>query len=106
AIATVIDKLGAVMPAEATRLVRSSLTNMTHEQATGATIIGVGGLLALWSTSGAMQNVMWALNTAYDRDETRGFVRRRLTALAMIGFAILGIALTFGLLVLGPHLSN
>ncbi len=106
AISTVIDKLGAVMPAEATRLVRSSLTNMTHQQATGATIIGVGGLLALWSMSGAMQNVMWALNSAYDREETRGFVRRRLTALAMVCFAVVGFAVSFGLLVLGPHLSR
>jgi membrane protein len=60
---------------------------MTHKQATGATIVGLGGLFALWSMSGAMQNVMWALNTAYDREETRGFIRRRLTAFAMIGFA-------------------
>src|SRR4029450_1052397 len=55
---------------------------------------------------GAMQNVMWALNVAYDREETRGFVKRRLTAWAMLAFALLGFALTFGLLVLGPALST
>ena len=27
---------------------------------------------------------MWSLNVAYDREETRGFVKRRLTALAMV----------------------
>jgi membrane protein len=106
AISTLIDKLGTIMPGQATSLLKSSLTNMTHKPVTGATIIGVGGLLALWSMSGAMQNVMWALNSAYDRDETRGFVRRRLTALTMIFFALLGFALLFGVLVLGPHLSN
>jgi membrane protein len=106
AISTLIDKLGTVMPGQATSLLRSNLANMTEKQATGATIIGIGGLLALWSMSGAMQNVMWALNSAYDREETRGFVRRRLTAFAMIGFALLGFALAFGLLVLGPHLST
>jgi len=106
AISTLIDKLGTIMPGQATSLLKSSLTNMTHKPVTGATIIGVGGLLALWSMSGAMQNVMWALNSAYDRDETRGFVRRRLTALTMIFFALLGFALLFGVLVLGPHLSS
>src|SRR5712691_7052615 len=106
AISTLIDKLGTIMAGQATSLLQSSLTNMTHSPATGATIIGVGGLLALWSMSGAMQNVMWALNKAYDRDETRGFVRRRLTAFAMIFFAVLGFGLLFGVLVLGPHLSN
>src|SRR6266851_8773636 len=56
AISTLIDKLGTIMPGQATSLLKSSLTNMTHSPATGATIIGVGGLLALWSMSGAMQN--------------------------------------------------
>jgi membrane protein len=53
-----------------------------------------------------MQNLMWAANIAYDRDETRGFVRRRFVALAMVVFALIGFALAFGVLVLGPHLSN
>ncbi len=67
AISTLVDKLDTVMPGQATDLIRDSLTNMTHHQATGATIIGIGGLLAIWSLGGAMQNVMWALNIAYDR---------------------------------------
>ncbi len=106
AISTLVDKLDTVMPGQATDLIRDSLTNMTHHQATGATIIGIGGLLAIWSLGGAMQNVMWALNIAYDRKETRGFVRRRLAAWAMLLFVLLGFALTFGLLVLGPQLSK
>ena len=105
-ITTLIDKLGAVIPGEAQRLLTDSLQRMTERQATGATIIGVGGLLALWSLGGAMQNLMWALNAAYDRDETRGFVRRRLTAYVMLFFALLGFTLMFGVLVLGPHLST
>jgi membrane protein len=53
-----------------------------------------------------MQNVMWALNLAYDRSETRGFVRRRLVAAGMAVFALVASALALGLLVLGPHLSR
>jgi membrane protein len=49
---------------------------------------------------------MWAANIAYDRDENRGFVRRRITALAMVVFALIGFGLLFGVLVLGPHLTN
>ena len=103
---TIVDKLGTVMPADATTLIRQSLTRMTQKQGTGIALVGIGGLLALWSMGGAMQNVMWALNAAYDRDETRGFVRRRLTAWAMFFFVLVGFLLTFGLLVLGPVLSN
>lgn len=105
-VSTLVDKLGTIMPREATQLVHDSLTQMTERQAASATIIGIGGLLALWAVGGAMQNVMWALNVAYDRDETRGFIRRRLTAWAMAFLALFGFALSFGLLVLGPPLST
>ena len=105
-VASLVDKLGKIMPGEATSLIKDSLTQMTQRQAAGATLIGIGGLLAVWSLGGAMQNVMWALNTAYDRKETRSFVRRRLTAWVMVLFALIGFVLTFGLLVLGPQLSR
>src|ERR671934_710652 len=106
AVTTIVDKLGTIMPSQATSLLKDSLQNMTQKQAAGAVLIGIGGLLALWSLGGAMQNLMWALNVAYGKDETRGFVRRRLTAFAMVLFALVGFVLTFGLLVLGPHLSK
>ena len=104
-VTTVVDKLDQVMPPEATKLIQDSLTQMTQKQAAGATLLGIGGLLAVWSLGGAMQNVMWALNVAYDRDETRGFAKRRVTAWTMLGFALLGFGLALGLLVLGPALS-
>jgi membrane protein len=106
AVTTIVDKLGTIMPSQATSLLKDSLQNMTQKQAAGAVLIGIGGLLALWSLGGAMQNLMWALNVAYGKDETRGFVRRRLTAFAMVLYALVGFALTFGLLVLGPQLSK
>jgi membrane protein len=105
-VSTLVDKLGTIMPAQATSLIHDSLTQMTQKSAGGAVLLGLGGLLAVWSLGGAMQNVMWALNAAYKREETRGFVKQRLTAWAMLGFALLGFALAFGLLVLGPVLST
>src|SRR5205823_9553957 len=78
----------------------------TEHRGTSITVLGVGAVLAFWSLTGAMQNLMWALNIAYDREEGRGFVRRRITALGMVVFALLGFALAFGVLVLGPHLST
>jgi membrane protein len=105
-IDSLVEELGKVMPAEAVDLIEQSLTQMTQQDSAGATLIGIGGLLALWAVGGAMQNVQWALNTAYDRQETRGFVRRRFAAWGMAFFALLGFALAFGLLVLGPQLSR
>ena len=106
AIQTVVDKLGNVMPAQATDLIEESLTRMSENEGAGVTALAVGVVVALWSVTGAMQNLMWALNLAYDREESRGFFRRRLVALAMLTFAFLGFVLMVGVLILGPHLSR
>jgi membrane protein len=106
AVATLIDKLHGILPGQATDLLEGSLRNLTRHQGTGITVLSIGGLLAFWSLTGAMQNVMWAFNIAYTRDEDRGFVRRRVTALLMVVFALIGFALVFGVLVLGPQLST
>src|SRR5437660_10441226 len=79
---------------------------MSQHRGTGLTVLVIGAVLAVWSLTGAMQNLMWAANIAYDRDETRGFGRRRIVAFAMVVFALVGFALAFGVLVLGPHLST
>ena len=105
-IQTVVDKLGTVAPAQATDLIKGSLTRMSENASSGFTVLAVGLLVAMWSVTGAMQNLMWALNLAYDRDESRGFVRRRVVALGMLTFAFLGFVLMVGVLILGPHLSR
>jgi membrane protein len=104
--ASLVNRLGGVMPDAAQMLLRDSLAQLTTDTGAGVAILVVGLVLALWSLMGAMQNVMWGLNIAYGREETRGFVRQRLTALAMVGFAGGAVLLVFGLLVLGPHLTG
>jgi membrane protein len=106
AVSTVITKLHGIVPGQATSLLEGSLTTMTQHKGTSITVLSIGGALAVWSLTGAMQNLMWAFNIAYDREEKRGFIRRRLTALWMVVFALIGFALAFGVLVLGPQLST
>jgi membrane protein len=107
AIGTIIDKLDGVVPDEALTLLRDSLERVTESQSSsGITLIVVGSVLALWTLTGAMQTLMWSLNTAYGREETRGWFKRRLTALVMVLLLLLSFALAFVLLVLGPVLSD
>jgi membrane protein len=49
---------------------------------------------------------MRAVNGAYDRDETRGFVKQRIVAVQMVIGLALAFLLVFGLLVLGPVISH
>jgi membrane protein len=107
AIDTIIDKLDTVVPEEALTLIRDSLERVTEAQSSsGITLIVVGSVLALWTLTGAMDTLMWALNAAYDTEETRGFFKRRLTALAMVILMLFAFVLAFGLLVLGPVVSD
>jgi membrane protein len=106
AIQTLVDKLGSVMPDQATELIEGSLTRMSENTRSGFTVLVIGLVFALWSLTGAMQNLMWALNLAYDREESRSFLRRRIVALVMVTFAFLGFVLMVGVLILGPHLSG
>ena len=106
AVTTVVGKLHGIVPAQAAELLRTSLDNVTRHRGTGIAVLAIGAVVALWSLTGAMQNLMWALNVAYRREESRGFVRRRFTALSMVAFALLGFGLAFGVLVLGPHLAD
>jgi membrane protein len=106
AINNVLDHLSPVMPASAVNLIGDTLTRTTQAQSGGLVMIVVGFLLALWTLSGAMQTVMWALTAAYERDETRGFVKKRLIAVTLIFCVVVSFALVFVLLVLGPDASR
>ena len=94
------------MPGQASALLDDSLRRLIDRQGTSVAVLATGLLLAVWALTGAMQNVMWDVNLAFEREESRGFVRRRLVAGEMVLFALLGFMLAFGGLTLGPHLSR
>ena len=105
-IESMMDRLAGVVPAEAISLIEESLTRVTENQNGGIVLIVLGLLLALWTTTGAMNALMRGLNRVYGRDETRSFLKQRLTALAMLVCLLLAFALSFGLLVMGPVISE
>jgi membrane protein len=106
AITTLMDKIGTVAPSQTTELLGGSLRRLNENQSSSVIMTIVGFVLALWTTTGAMTAFMRALNRAYDRDESRNFVKQRLVAIEMV--VTLGVAflLIFGLLVLGPLVSK
>ena len=101
-----LQHLSGVVPASVVTLLDHSLTRMIHNGNGGTAIIVVGAALAVWSLSGAMQTLQWALNIAHDLEEKRGFVHRRLSGLAMLACCLIAFILAFGLLVLGPQATH
>jgi membrane protein len=94
------------MPGDATTLHGQSLHQLDAKPSSGLVMTIVGFVLAVWSTTGAMNSYMTALNIAYDRKDRRTFLRKRLVALEMaaaIGFAFVLIAV---LLIFGPAVQS
>jgi membrane protein len=105
-VASLVERLEGVVPADAISLIRDSLERTTENQGGGLVMVILGLLLALWTTTGAMTGLMRGLNRAYDREETRNFLKQRVTALGMLACLLLAFALSFGLLALGPYVSD
>ena len=103
---TLAQKLGEVAPAQSVSLVEQSLDRALQNRNGAVVMVVVGGALAAWTATGAMNALMRGLNLVYGCRETRGFLKQRLVALGMVACAVVAFSLILGLLVLGPHLSH
>lgn len=97
---------GAVMPTQATDLLGSSLRRLERRHGESVFILMAGGALALWSTTSAMSAYMTGLNIAYEHNDRRSFVRRRLVAAAMAACIGAAVILMAGLLIFGPFVER
>ena len=101
-----MDRFSTFMPAEAAELLGDSLERLGERPTTGVLVTVVGFVLALWASTSAMTTYMAAVGIAYDREDRRSFVRKRLVALVLvvaIGAAVLLVGL---FLVFGPHVES
>jgi membrane protein len=85
-----------VLPADALSMVQRFLTQVA--EGSGANILSIGALGALWASSSGVTAIMDALNVVFDvKEDRRSFWRVRLTAIlltiALAGFVILSLAL-------------
>lgn len=104
-VTSLISHLNGVVPGSVVDLLNSSLER-TRQHGGGEAMIVVGLVVALWSLTGAMTAVQWAINLAYDQQTRRTFVRARLVSLAMVACILLAMALVVVLLVLGPVMTD
>jgi membrane protein len=102
-IADQVDAAGGALPDDVRALIVEQLRNLATTQRTGA---GIGAilslLLALWSASAGVGNLMTAISTAYDEQEQRGFVKKRAIALALTLGAVVLLLVVLGLVAVLP----
>jgi membrane protein len=106
AVDSLVNRAGTVMPSQATTLLREALLRSISSNRSGVLMTVLGLALAVWTMSSAATALMKGVTLAFDRDDDRGFVRKRLVAFAIDGVLILGGALVLGLLILGPHIEH
>ncbi|CAN5887300.1 N/A [soil metagenome] len=92
------------MPETSRVFISKQVTNLIDTAGAGFAI--GGALLALWGASRGTSSLMGALNSIYDKEETRGFLKRQAIAIAVtLGVALL-IVLALALLVAGPLVGH
>lgn len=91
------------LPKDAASIITDQMKAIAEqpEQSLGLGLI-IALALALWSASGGVGNIITAVNVAYDEEETRGFVKRKLLALGLTLGAILFATIAIGLIAVAP----
>jgi membrane protein len=105
-ISTLMAHFQHVMPAQATSLLGSSLERLNRNQSASVLMTVIGGVLALWATTGAMTSYMTALNLAYEQKDKRSFLKKRLVAVEMVAAIGIAFLLVAVLLIFGPSLET
>jgi membrane protein len=102
-----IQSLSDSLPPETAKLIGDQLKAITSTPNSGLGIgLVVGVLGALFSASGGVQNLMKAINLAYDEEETRGGVKLKATALLLTLGAIVFVVVAVALVAVLPAVLN
>ena len=96
------------LPPDAQKLIIDQVSTLT---ARGRSTVGVGALIAilisLFSASAGINNLMTAINIAYDEEEERSAIKKRLISLALTVGAVIFMIIVLALIgVLPPLLRN
>jgi membrane protein len=106
-VARQAEQLSQALPEDAASLIKGQLDAIASQpqQALGLGLI-IALALALWSASGGVGNIMTAVNIAYDEEETRGFVKRKVLALVFTLGAIAFVVVAVTLIAVAPVLLD
>jgi membrane protein len=103
-VVDVVAALAPIAPPEVLQIIRTQLESIVSGEQTSLLTLGILG--AIWSSSGAMTSILSALNRAYDIPETRPWWKVRLTAIALTIALVLFVLLAFTLIVAGPDFGH
>lgn len=92
------------MPGSTRALIAQQVDHFMHTAGAGFAIGGAA--LALWGASRGATGLTSALNAIYNKQETRSWLRRQITAVAVTLVVALLVVVALGLLVAGPFVGH
>ncbi|RBY82561.1 YihY/virulence factor BrkB family protein [Geodermatophilus sp. TF02-6] len=106
-VAAQVESLSQQLPDSAASLIGDQLGAIASRSG-GALTFGlvISVLGALWSASGGVNNLITAVNLAYDEVETRNFIKRRALSLVLTLGAIVFVLVTFTLVAVVPNVLD
>jgi membrane protein len=103
-IANQLNSLTAALPDEAAQIITDQVTALSSRRQTLGISLILAVLIALWSASAGISNLLTAINVAYDEEEKRGFVKKRLMSLGLTLAAIVFMVIILALVAVLPPL--
>jgi membrane protein len=103
-IANQLNSLTAALPDEAAQIITDQVTTLSSRRQTLGISLLLAVLIALWSASAGISNLLTAINVAYDEEEKRGFVKKRLMSLGLTLAAIVFMVIILALVAVLPPL--
>ena len=97
---SITTSIEGYLPSDIAQLITIQLNAAITNQASSAWIAVIGILISLFSISGAVINMISASNVSYERDESRGFIKLRLTSLGLMLMGAVAGVIVIGLLLL------
>ena len=103
-LAQLLEALGAIAPSEVLALLRTQVDEVVRGNYGSLLTLGIVG--AIWSSSAAMVAIIDALNHAYDIEEWRPWWKRRIVAIVLTVALAFFIITSLVFVLVGPGLAS
>ena len=103
-IANQLNSMTAALPDEARQIITDQVAMLASRRSALSIGLIISVAIALWSASAGISNLLTAINVAYDEEEKRGFVKKRLMSLGLTLAAIVFMAIIISLVAVLPPL--
>jgi membrane protein len=103
-IASQLEQLTEALPEEARQVITDQVNMLAARRAALSIGLIISVAIALWSASGGMNNLLTAVNVAYDEEEKRGFIKKRLMSLGLTLAGIVFMVIMLSIVAILPPL--